>query len=100
MPRALVTGITGQDGFYLAELLLSKGYDVFGLLRGQNNPKAERLTRDLPRVEFVSGDLIDAASLLGAVKFADADEVYNLGACSLVPYSWTNPKMVADVNGV
>jgi GDPmannose 4,6-dehydratase len=97
---ALITGITGQDGFYLAELLLSKGYEVFGLLRGQNNPKAAALMRDLPALKLVSGDLIDASSLIRAVKFADADEVYNLGACSLVPYSWTNPKMVADVNGI
>jgi GDPmannose 4,6-dehydratase len=97
---ALITGITGQDGFYLAQFLLSKGYEVFGLLRGQNNPRAEALTRDLPALKLVSGDLIDASSLIRAVKYAEADEVYNLGACSLVPYSWANPKMVADVNGV
>jgi GDPmannose 4,6-dehydratase len=97
---ALITGITGQDGFYLAELLLSKGYEVFGLLRGQNNPKAAGLTRDLPALKLVSGDLVDASSLIRALRFAQPDEVYNLGACSLVPYSWINPRLVADVNGV
>jgi GDPmannose 4,6-dehydratase len=97
---ALITGITGQDGFYLAELLLSKGYEVFGLLRGQNNPKAAALSRDLPGLKLVSGDLVDASSLIRALRFAEPDEVYNLGACSLVPYSWINPRLVADVNGV
>jgi GDPmannose 4,6-dehydratase len=97
---ALITGITGQDGFYLAELLISKGYEVFGLLRGQNNPKAAALSRDLPALKLVSGDLVDTSSLIRALRLAQPDEVYNLGACSLVPYSWTNPKVVADVNGV
>jgi GDPmannose 4,6-dehydratase len=96
---ALITGITGQDGFYLAELLLSKGYEVFGLLRGQNNPKAAALTRELPALKLVSGDLLDASGLIRATVLAQPDEVYNLGAVSFVPYSWTNPRLVADVNG-
>ena len=66
MPRALITGITGQDGLYLSELLLSKGYEVFGLVRGQNNPK-EQLVRDtVPGVQLISGDLTDVSSLLRA----------------------------------
>ncbi|MGB7239959.1 MAG: GDP-mannose 4,6-dehydratase, partial [Rhodococcus sp. (in: high G+C Gram-positive bacteria)] len=64
--RALITGITGQDGLYLAELLLSKGYKVFGLLRGQNNPKAPMLDRVLPQVEVLTGDLLDLSSLMRA----------------------------------
>jgi len=96
---ALITGITGQDGFYLAELLLSKGYRVFGLLRGQNNPKAAALARDLPELQLVSGDLLDASSMIRAMTIAEPDEVYNLGAVSFVPHSFTNPRLVADVNG-
>ena len=75
MPRALVTGITGQDGLYLAELLLSKGYDVFGLIRGQNNPK-EPLVRELvPDVTLISGDLQDLSSLLRAMRGARSERL-------------------------
>ncbi|SNT01399.1 GDP-mannose 4,6-dehydratase [Rhodococcoides kyotonense] len=97
--RALITGITGQDGLYLAELLLSKGYKVFGLLRGQNNPKAAMLDRVLPQVEVLTGDLLDLSSLMRAFAVADPDEVYNLGAVSFVAYSWENARLTTDVTG-
>ncbi|WP_072806227.1 GDP-mannose 4,6-dehydratase [Rhodococcoides yunnanense] len=97
--RALITGITGQDGLYLAELLLRKGYKVFGLLRGQNNPKASMLDRVLPQVEVLTGDLLDLSSLMRAFAVADPDEVYNLGAVSFVAYSWENARLTTDVTG-
>ncbi|MGB2719099.1 MAG: GDP-mannose 4,6-dehydratase, partial [Rhodococcus sp. (in: high G+C Gram-positive bacteria)] len=97
--RALITGITGQDGLYLAELLLSKGYKVFGLLRGQNNPKAPMLERVLPQVEILHGDLLDLSALMRAFAVADPDEVYNLGAVSFVAYSWENARLTTDVTG-
>ncbi|KAA0077209.1 GDP-mannose 4,6-dehydratase [Mycolicibacterium sp. P9-64] len=94
---ALVTGVTGQDGYYLSKSLLSKGYRVYGLVRGQNNPKALTLSRDLPAVVQISGDLVDAPSLTRAMLVAQPDEVYNLGAVSFVAYSWTNPWMTTEV---
>lgn len=96
---ALITGITGQDGLYLAELLLSKGYQVFGLLRGQNNPKAALLEELIPKVEVITGDLLDMSSLMRAMAVAQPDEVYNLGAVSFVAYSWKNARLTTDVTG-
>ncbi|MCW2777633.1 MAG: GDP-mannose 4,6-dehydratase [Frankiales bacterium] len=96
---ALITGITGQDGLYLAELLLSKGYRVVGLVRGQNNPKLPLLQRELPDVEIVTGDLLDLSSLMRAMQVAQPDEVYNLGAISFVAYSWENAHLTSDVTG-
>ena len=97
--RALITGITGQDGPYLAELLLSKGYTVFGLIRGQNNPKAAMVERELPQVQILHGDLLDLSALMRAFAVADPDEVYNLGAVSFVAYSWENARLTTDVTG-
>ncbi|SIR68926.1 GDP-mannose 4,6-dehydratase [Williamsia sterculiae] len=97
--RALVTGITGQDGLYLAELLLAKGYEVFGLVRGQNNPKRELLESLLPQVQVLTGDLLDLSSLMRAFAVARPDEVYNLGAVSFVAYSWENARLTTDVTG-
>ncbi|KQU45072.1 GDP-mannose 4,6-dehydratase [Rhodococcus sp. 14-2483-1-1] len=97
--RALITGITGQDGLYLAELLLSKGYKVFGLIRGQNNPKAAMVERELPQVQILHGDLLDLSALMRAFAVADPDEVYNLGAVSFVAYSWENARLTTDVTG-
>ncbi|KAA0924657.1 GDP-mannose 4,6-dehydratase [Rhodococcus sp. ANT_H53B] len=97
--RALITGITGQDGPYLAELLLSKGYTVFGLIRGQNNPKAAMVERELPQVQILHGDLLDLSALMRAFAIADPDEVYNLGAVSFVAYSWENARLTTDVTG-
>src|SRR5690554_3442505 len=99
MPRALITGITGQDGLYLAELLLSKGYEVFGLIRGQNNPKLELVRETVPGVHLLTGDLTDVSSLLRALEVARPDEVYNLGAISFVAYSWENALVTSDVTG-
>ena len=99
MPRALITGITGQDGLYLAELLLSKGYEVFGLVRGQNNPKYELVRRVVPEVTLLTGDLTDVSSLVRVLAVAQPDEVYNLGAISFVAYSWENASLTSDVTG-
>ena len=100
MPRALVTGITGQDGLYLAELLLSKNYEVFGLIRGQNNPKRELVEQTVPGVKLLNGDLTDLSSLMRAFGDAEPDEVYNLGAISFVAYSWENARLTSEVTGL
>jgi len=99
VPRALITGITGQDGLYLAELLLEKGYEVFGLVRGQNNPKYELVRRTVPEVTLLTGDLTDVSSLVRVLAAAQPDEVYNLGAISFVAYSWENASLTTDVTG-
>ncbi|MGC5169239.1 GDP-mannose 4,6-dehydratase [Micromonospora sp. DT81.3] len=99
MARALITGITGQDGLYLAQLLLGKGYEVYGLIRGQNNPKRELVERTVPGVQLLTGDLTDFSSLVRALAVAQPDEVYNLGAISFVAYSWENASVTADVTG-
>ena len=96
---ALITGVTGQDGLYLSELLLEKGYEVYGLVRGQNNPKLPLLQETLPDVKIVTGDLLDLSSLLRALSSAQPDEVYNLGAISFVAYSWENAHLTSDVTG-
>ena len=99
MPRALITGITGQDGLYLSELLLSKGYEVYGLVRGQNNPKIDLVRDTVPEVKLLTGDLTDLSSLVRAFSVAQPDEVYNLGAISFVAYSWENASLTSDVTG-
>jgi GDPmannose 4,6-dehydratase len=99
MPRALITGITGQDGPYLAELLLKKGYEVYGLIRGQNNPRWSLVEEIVPDVKLVTGDLMDMSSLMRALNVSQPDEVYNLGAISYVAYSWENAALTADVTG-
>ncbi len=99
MPTALITGITGQDGLYLAELLLSKGYDVHGLIRGQNNPRRDLVADLVPDVRLHTGDLTDMSSLIRALRDSDPDEVYNLGAISYVAYSWENAALTTDVTG-
>ncbi|MFN8193133.1 MAG: GDP-mannose 4,6-dehydratase [Nocardioidaceae bacterium] len=99
MPTALITGITGQDGLYLAELLLAKGYDVHGVIRGQNNPKRDLVESLLPDVTLHHGDLTDMSSLIRALRDSDPDEVYNLGAVSFVAYSWENAALTTDVTG-
>lgn len=99
MPRALITGITGQDGLYLSELLLSKGYEVYGLIRGQNNPKLDLVRQIVPQVKLLNGDLTDVSSLVRVLNIAQPDEVYNLGAISFVAYSWENASMTSDVTG-
>jgi GDPmannose 4,6-dehydratase len=100
MARALITGITGQDGLYLAELLLSKGYEVYGLMRGQNNPKRGLLEELVPDVKILTGDLTDLSSLMRAMNVAKPDEFYNLGAISFVAYSWENAHLTSEVTGM
>ena len=100
MKRALITGITGQDGRHLAQLLEGKGYQVFGLIRGQGNPKAEIVQRETPSLELVDGDLRDLSSLIAAVDFVQPDEVYNLGAISFVHLSFTQPELTAEITGL
>jgi GDPmannose 4,6-dehydratase len=100
MPSALITGITGQDGLYLAELLLGKGYDVYGLIRGQSNPKRPLVEATVPDVKLLTGDLTDQSSLMRALDTAQPLEVYNLGAISFVAYSWENAKVTSDVTGL
>ena len=100
MPRALITGITGQDGRFLADLLHSKGYAVYGLLKGQNNPKTALLRDEHPYVELVHGDLCDLPSLIAAVETVRPDEVYNLGAISFVAMSFNQAELTANVTGL
>ncbi|NIL85249.1 GDP-mannose 4,6-dehydratase [Rhodococcus fascians] len=97
MKSALITGITGQDGLYLSELLHAKGYKVYGLVQGQNNPKRTLLEKSHPFVEILSGNLLDLSSLMRAFSAAQPDEVYNLGAISFVAYSWENARLTTDV---
>ena len=97
--KALVTGITGQDGGHLAELLHEKGYEVYGLIRGQRSPRRAEVEEDLPYVKLIEGDLTDFSSLVRAIEISEPDEVYNLAAISHVGYSFTNPVLTADVTG-
>lgn len=97
MPTALITGITGQDGLYLSELLLAKGYDVHAVIRGQQNPKRDLVRRVVPDVTLHNGDLTDLSSLMRALRESGPDEVYNLGAVSFVAYSWENAHLTTDV---
>ncbi len=91
MKRALITGITGQDGSYLAELLLSKGYRVWGLIRRSSTPNLQRIEHLLDRIELVSGDMLDLGSLIRVIETTAPDEVYNLAAQSFVQDSWQQP---------
>ena len=100
MPRALITGITGQDGHYLSEHLLKQGYEVYGLIRGQANPKRPMLERTLPDIHIVDGDLLDQASLMNVVQKVQPDEVYNLAAISFVMLSWNQPELTGEITGL
>jgi GDPmannose 4,6-dehydratase len=100
MKTALITGITGQDGSYLAEFLLEKGYRVFGLVRRSSTVTFERIRHIQDRLELLSGDLTDQNSLLYALQESQPDEVYNLAAQSFVQTSWTQPVLTADVTGL
>ncbi len=98
--RALITGITGQDGSYLAELLLEKGYEVFGLVRRSSTVNFERIGHLQDKIELISGDLLDQKSLVSALQTARPQEVYNLGAQSFVPISWEQPMLTGEVTGL
>lgn len=96
MPKALITGITGQDGSYLAELLLQKGYQVFGLVRRSSTESFERIAAIQDQLTLLPGDLLDQNSLIDAVKEAEPDEVYNLAAQSFVQTSWSQPVLTGE----
>jgi GDPmannose 4,6-dehydratase len=96
---ALITGIAGQDGFYLAELLNQKGYQVFGVMRGQSNPKTREIRKSLPYVKIIEADLTDQSSLSRAIEVSTPDEIYNLAAISHVGYSFKHPQLTVDVTG-
>ena len=100
MSRALITGLTGQDGSYLAELLLSKGYQVAGMVRPTSTPSLSRVEHLLGRVEIFSGDLIDQTSMIKTLEEFKPDEVYNLAAMSFVPASWREPVLTGEYTGL
>ena len=98
--RALITGIAGQDGSYLAELLLDKGYEVFGIVRGSPEASYPNLDGVREQVQLLQGDLLDQMTLLDAISKAEPDELYNLAATSFVPASWRQPVMIAQFTAV
>ena len=100
MKSALITGITGQDGSYLAELLLEKGYKVYGLVRRKSKLDFNNAEHLKDKVEFIFGDMTDVSSLIRAMKISEADEVYNLAAQSFVATSWESPLATAEIDGV
>ncbi len=99
MKSALITGITGQDGSYLAELLLGKGYKVFGLTRRSSNAVTSRIEHILSKVELLPGDLLDQPSLIEAMEVSKPDEIYNLAAQSFVQTSWNQPVLTSEFTG-
>jgi GDPmannose 4,6-dehydratase len=98
--KALITGITGQDGSYMADLLLEKGYKVYGLIRRSSHEPTDRIHHILDRITLLNGDLTDQSSLDEAVRVSDPDEIYNLAAQSFVPVSWKQPILTGDVTGL
>lgn len=96
--RALITGITGQDGSYLAELLLDKGYEVFGVVRRLSAPNVWRIQHLLEKITLLQADLLDQLSLIKAVEVSQPDEFYNLAAMSFVPSSWDQPMLTGEFN--
>jgi GDPmannose 4,6-dehydratase len=100
MKKGLITGITGQTGSYMAELLLAKGYKVYGLVRRKSTPNYERISHLIGQIELVDGDLTDQTSLDEAIRQIQPDEVYNFAAQSFVPLSWSQPILTGDVTGL
>jgi GDPmannose 4,6-dehydratase len=100
MPRALITGITGQDGSYLAELLLAKGYRVYGMIRRTSTFSGERIRHILNDIELIDADLLDQLSLIRALRYSHADEVYNLAAMSFVGNSFQQPVATGEYTGI
>jgi GDPmannose 4,6-dehydratase len=98
--RALITGITGQDGSYLAEFLLEKGYEVYGMVRRSSVENFDRIEHIRDKLKFVQSDLLDQLSIIDALKEAKPDEVYNLGAMSFVPTSWNQPVFTGQCTGI
>jgi GDPmannose 4,6-dehydratase len=100
VPRAFITGITGQDGQHLAEFLHGKGYDVYGMVKGQSNPRIVSVLEEMPFIETIPGDLADLPSLVAALELSQPDEVYNLGAISFVALSFIQAELTANVTGL
>jgi len=98
--RALVTGITGQDGSYLAEFLLDKGYEVYGMVRRSSVENFNRIEHIRDKLKFVQADLLDQLSIIDAIKESRPDEIYNLGAMSFVPTSWKQPVLTGEFTGL
>ena len=100
MKRALITGVSGQDGYFLSQFLLAKDYKVFGMINGQSESTSRKLNNELPEVIQIQGDLTDTSSLMSAISEAEPHEVYNLGAVSHVGISFTQPELTANVTGL
>jgi len=100
MLNALITGITGQDGSYLAELLLEKGYRVYGMIRRSSVENFNRIESIKEKINFVQADLLDQLSIIDAIKESQPDEIYNLGAMSFVPTSWKQPVLTGEFTGL
>lgn len=100
MKKALITGITGQDGSYLAELLLEKGYEVYGIMRRKSVADYGNVEHIKDKINFIYADMTDIVSLINAMKISQADEVYNLAAQSFVGTSWEQPLATADIDGI
>lgn len=98
--RALVTGITGQDGSYLAEFLLDKGYEVYGMVRRSSVENFNRIEHIRDKLKFVQADLLDQLSIIDAIKESRPDEIYNLGAMSFIPISWKQPVLTGEFTGL
>lgn len=100
MKHALITGITGQDGSYLAELLLEKGYEVYGIMRRKSVVDFGNVAHIRNRLHFIYADMTDLVSLINAMKVSQADEVYNLAAQSFVATSWEQPIATAEIDAI
>ncbi len=98
--KALITGITGQDGSYLAEFLLEKGYEVYGMIRRSSVENLYRIEHIKDKINFVQADLLDQLSILNALRESSPDEIYNLGAMSFVPTSWKQPVLTGEFTGL
>lgn len=100
MKRALITGLTGQDGSYLAELLIEKGYQVYGLVRRSSTSNLVRISHFAGEINIISGDLLDQSSLMDAIAQSQPEEIYNLASQSYVPLSWTQPSLTAEYTAI
>jgi len=100
MRRALITGVTGQDGSYLADFLLEQGYEVHGMVRRSSTEKFERITHIKDRLRLHQADLLDELSLINIIKDVEPDELYNLAAMSFVPTSWVQPVLTGEFTGL
>ena len=100
MKKVLITGITGQDGSYLADMLLEKGYKVYGMVRRSSVEKLDRIEHIRDKINFVQADLLDQLSIITIIKQVNPDEVYNLAAMSFVPTSWSQPVLTGEFTGI